>query len=145
MLKDNDVDIFINSIPSNTKMLMEIIARKEQWPMDDLPDVNQAINELSDLLADDPSILVFAENAAALSSMALMKMPRALLLLSIVLKNKPNFLSEIIQEPGESGKDVQHKVIMVNRLVFMARTRMISEIFDEKNYQLIKQQLSEVK
>lgn len=143
MLKEQDVDKFIADLPQGVQTLIGVLSKKESWPLDDVPEVSQAINELSNILEDDPNILVFANNTSALSSMALMQMPRALILLSYILKTKPNFISEVIAEPGVTGRDVQHKVIMVNRLTFMARTQLINEIFSKHNCDLVKQQLKE--
>lgn len=143
MLKAEAIDRFIAELPSGVQALVRVISKKESWPMDETEDVSKAISALSEILEEDPSILVFANNKSALSSMALIQLPRALILLSYILKTNPKFISDVIAEPGLSGIEVQHKVIMVNRLMFMARTKLISEIFDERNCELIKTQLSE--
>lgn len=143
MLKAEAIDRFIADLPTGVQGLVRIITKKETWPMDDTDEVSMAINALSSILEEDPNILVFANNKSALSSMALMQLPRALVLLSYILKTNPKFISDVIAEPGLSGTEVQHKVIMVNRLMFMARTKLIREIFDERNCELIKNQLSE--
>jgi hypothetical protein len=142
MLKDLDVQLFLNTLPPSVKILVNAVSNKETWPQDDEADVNSAINELSDIITEQEEILIFADNASALSSIALMKMNRAILLLSIILKYKPNFISEILNEPGETGKDVQHKVILVNRLTFLARASLINSIFSPQNSKLIKEQLA---
>jgi hypothetical protein len=142
MLKDHDVQTFLSSLPTNAKLLINAIANKESWPKDDEHEVSKAIDELSGILADQEDILVFADNASALSAIALMKMQRAVMLLAVILKFKPNFIADILNEPGETGKDIQHKVILINRLTFFARASLINAVFSEQNCKLIKEQLA---
>jgi hypothetical protein len=143
MLKVDAVDRFIADLPEGVQTLVKIISKKEPWPLDDSEEVSKAIEALSIILEEDPNILVFANNTSALSSMALMQIPRAIILLSYLLKTKPTFITDVLDEPGLTGMEVQHKIIMVNRLTFLARTKLIGELFDKKNCDLVRNSLSE--
>ncbi len=141
MLRDADVSTFVDKLPGSVKHALPIIGRKEQWPMDDIHDVHAAIEQLSTLLAEDSTVLQMGSNSSSLSSMALMKLPRALMLLTFILQVKPNFVTDILQDPGITGRDAIHKLIMINRLVFLVRTNLIESIFSEQNCMLVKTQL----
>lgn len=141
MLRDTDVSAFVENLSGSVKHALPIIGRKELWPMDDVQDVQAAIEQLSTLLVEDSAVLQMGSNSSSLSSMALMKLPRALMLLTYILRVKPNFVTEILEDPGITGRDAIHKLIMINRLVFLVRTKLIESIFSEQNCLLVKTQL----
>lgn len=144
MLKDTDIKLFSEGLPINVQMLLKVVSNKELWTQDSDDEVNAAISELSEIISEHEEVVIFADSASALSSMALMKIHRATVLLALILKYKPNFITEILNEPGQSAQDVQHKVIMINRLTFLARTNLVSEIFSKKNCELVRNQLAGV-
>lgn len=142
MLREEDIQHFLNNLPPEVRQMLSIASNKEHWPQDEADEVRQAIGELSELLESVNTKVVSSSNlSAALSSMALVKLPRSLLLLDVVLSERPDFLSQIIDQPGETGKDIRHKVIMINRLMFLARTQVINEIFSEAKCEAIRQQM----
>ena len=141
MLKETDVADFLSALPLEAQVFIKTLQNKESWPLDDTETINAAIIELSELLTKKSSNLGKAENSESLSVMALLKMPRALILLTKILEHKENFIQDVLDDPGITGRDVEHKVIMINRLTVLARTQLISKVFSKEKCSLILSQL----
>lgn len=145
MLTDSDVELFLDGLPQNARQLIGIASNKERWPQDEVLEIKQAIEQLSELISKvSAEAIAKADLSAALSSMALMKLPRAMLLLDVILSYKPEFLAQIIEQPGQAGREVQHKLIMINRLMFLARSRINEQVFSADKCALISKQLKRV-
>lgn len=132
MIKNSEVDEFISNLSNHLQTLVERISVREDWSTDDLSDVQELIDELSDKLDSTSSDIINRASHYVLSSSAYFSLPRFLKLFVSLSQKSPEIITTIL-DGANSGLLPDGPLFLktaVHRLRYIVQSILIRELFD---------------
>jgi hypothetical protein len=141
MIKDSDINSFIESLSSHLVVLIHRVSEKEKWSTDDHDDVRTLINTLSELLDKaDETRLIKASHLLMYNS-AYFTLPRFLRFFAVMSEKNPKIVEEILN-PLNTQLIPDGAIFLstvINRLRYVVQSILIKEIFDPETIESIYQ------
>jgi hypothetical protein len=141
MIKDSDINAFIESLSSHLRVLINRISEKETWSTDDHDDVRILINELSGLLDKTDEKLLLNASHLLLSNSAYFSLPRFLRFFALMSEKNPEMIQQILN-PMNAQLIPDGSVFLstvINRLRYVVQSILIKEIFEPETVERIYQ------
>jgi hypothetical protein len=141
MIKDSDINAFIESLSSHLRVLINRISEKETWSTDDHEDVRILINELSELLDKTDEKLLLNASHLLLSNSAYFSLPRFLRFFALMSEKNPEMIQQILN-PMNAQLIPDGSVFLstvINRLRYVVQSILIKEIFEPETVERIYQ------
>jgi hypothetical protein len=141
MIKDSDINAFIESLSSHLRVLINRISEKETWSTDDHDDVRILINELSGLLDKTDEKLLLNASHLLLSNSAYFSLPRFLRFFALMSEKNPGMIQQILN-PMNAQLIPDGSVFLstvINRLRYVVQSILIKEIFEPETVERIYQ------
>jgi hypothetical protein len=141
MIKDSDINAFIESLSTHLRVLINRISAKETWSTDDNEDVLALINQLSELLDKTDEKLLLNASHLLLSNSAYFSLPRFLRFFAIMSEKNPEMVQQILN-PLNAQLIPEGTVFLstvINRLRYVVQSILIKEIFEPETIERIYQ------
>jgi hypothetical protein len=141
MIKDSDINTFIDSLSSHLRVLINRISEKETWSTDDHDDVRKLINELSGLLDRTDEKLLINASHLLLSNSAYFSLPRFLRFFAIMSAKNPEMVQQILN-PMNAQLIPDGPIFLstvINRLRYVVQSVLVKEIFEPETVERIYQ------
>ncbi len=146
MLENKEINSWLTSLGSTARAALDA-QQREDWPSDDEPLVQEAIEGVSESLKKhigegNTDFLKHVDDATLLSLLALFSFPRALRLLQIIGNNSPEKLGAITKEEFISNESSKPYYWLLNsRLCYTAQTALLVSIFSRDRIAIVLQTL----
>ncbi|MCZ4337814.1 hypothetical protein [Shewanella colwelliana] len=146
MLENKEINSWLTSLGSTARAALDA-QQREDWPSDDEPAVQEAIENVSERLKaligeGNKDFLNNVDDSTLLSLLAMFSFPRSLRLLQIIGNNSPEKLSSITKEEFISNESSQAYYWLLNsRLYYTARTALLVSIFSRDRIAIVLQTL----
>jgi hypothetical protein len=147
MLDNKSIKEFVTELDVLIQSLITTAKANESWPQDSQPDVYKEIEALSTALhtyqASDGDLSALPKEQC-IAAMSLLEYDRSLVFLKRYIKTDDIDLAKLLQvEPDSDPESVNYTIIMLNRLVLLARVNVLDKVFAKERVQLIRDAITQ--
>ncbi|WP_019025483.1 MULTISPECIES: hypothetical protein [unclassified Thioalkalivibrio] len=140
MLRESDVEGFLDELEIDVRTLVEITMNNEGWPSDEDQETSSALEALSAKLDKPENRKILAETDPALlcGLLAMINLPRSFLTLREVVEQSPERIEELLN-PAKVGLRVAnlHVRTLLMRIGHIKRLEIARTIFSEERQAVI--------
>ena len=140
MLRDDDVDAFLDELELDVRLIVETSMSNEDWPSDDVRETKAAIERLSEKLDSDENrrLLTEVDPALLCGLLAMLSMPRSFLALRGIAEAAPAKMN-LLLSPDDVGHRVAalHMRTLLMRISHIKRMDLVGKIFSSERQRRI--------
>lgn len=143
MIGDEDLKLYENTLGDDASAVLSAIGALEDWTSDQEPEPSKALHRLATALRQ-PGVaqqLATMNAGTGLGIAAGSRYSRSLLWLRVILDHAPPALDHMLK-PQPEPKDEIYRATLYNRLLYLARLKLISQVLSHEHRQKLRHALS---
>jgi hypothetical protein len=149
MLDNKSIKEFVTQLDDLIQSLITTAKANESWPQDSQPDVYAEIEALSNALhsyrVTDGDFSSLPKDQC-IAAMSLLEYDRSLVFLKNYIQTDDIDLAKLLRvEPDSDPEAINYTIIMLNRLVLLARVNVLDKVFAKERVQSIRDAITQFK